>query len=306
VTDDTSELYFDVPDNLSILEYKPIGPGSFILLARDGTSSGTAAYLITDGDTSQKFAVVPFNFGNLLTWNIKVSASGFEGALFYSKNGEVYGYGFGDSTPLQIVIARESAQDYVDVALAAIDDGVGSVHLGFNDGDDQNIEVIRVAFWEYDSLRLPIADSGVDTGTFIFADFLLALTRVKNDAYAAFDQPEINSAQEWVPSDWDEETGLKLEISFNDGVKLTKTESILLSIAEELEVLIERECEYREFLSCDSIDITMTYTVVNDGTTTSRKRVILENVVFMVTGSGHLFVPSLIISLVTVMLMNLF
>jgi hypothetical protein len=175
--------------------------------------------------------------------------------------------------------------------------------------------VIRVVDFDFSGLVLPVLSpeppSAEGDPTFIFADFILALTRVKNEALSAFDKTEILSVvpSEWQPEDWTETGGLALAISFNDGVKLTKTEQILLEIAAELEVLVERECEFRDFLVCDAISVGMTYTVTNDGTLNSkrllpgsRKRVIDENVVFTVTGSGSYFVPSVLFSLVLLVL----
>lgn len=151
--------------------------------------------------------------------------------------------------------------------------------------------------WDYTSLVLPLPDTSPPEGTsFVFEDFIMALTRVKNEAYAAFEQDTISYVSPWTPSNWTEADGLQLDISFDDGVKLAKTETILQGIADELEVLIERECEYRDFLVCDSIDITMSYSVIK-----SRKRVIAESVVFRVVGSGALFVPSLIVTVVSIL-----
>lgn len=127
---------------------------------------------------------------------------------------------------------------------------------------------------------------------------------MKNDARATFNKDEIKYVSEWTPQSWSEETGLELDIFFNDGVKLLKTEQILNTIANELEVIIERECEYRDFLACDSIDISMTYTVTRDSTT-SRKRVIEEKVVFQVIASAGLFVPSVVLSVLVALFLAL-
>jgi len=97
-----------------------------------------------------------------------------------------------------------------------------------------------------------------------------------------------------VPNDWSESTGLTLDISFNDGVKLPKVEQVLQAIAEELNVLVERECEFRAFLVCDAFEIIVSTTLLSDGTTNNRRRTIEERVVFQVS-SSELFLPSLIL-----------
>lgn len=153
---------------------------------------------------------------------------------------------------------------------------------------------MRVIHWDYSKLSLPLPTaSGPLPGTvFNFEDFIIALKRVKNNVYGAFIQPEIKSVSPWQPTDWHETTGLELQISFAAGVKSSKIGALLVAITSEMEILIERECEYRDFLVCDEFRITASHYPVS-----SLKRAIVEKVVFKVSGT-RTFLPSLLLLLV--------
>lgn len=67
-----------------------------LMIARNST--GTIVYRITPtvgNATVETFEKVPFTYGSVLRWQLVEDASGdIIGALFYVKNGFVYGYGF--------------------------------------------------------------------------------------------------------------------------------------------------------------------------------------------------------------------
>jgi len=257
------------------------------------TLDGSTVIFRTTGTTTTEYHP-EFGFSNILTWMHVYDASTYLGTLWFTESGIVYGIGFGSD---DIVMAKDNYKDYIDIHLVATTPGVSfhSVYMGFNSGDGSDLEIIRAVIWDFSTLTLPLSGTGPvdETVTFIFSDFILALTRVKNEAYNAFVQAEISSSEPWTPENWSETDGLSLLIQFNDGVKLPKIESVLKSIAEELNVLIERECEFRTFLVCDSFDITASQTLLSQ--TTSR-RSIDEQVVFMVS-AGISFVPSLAVLL---------
>lgn len=120
---------------------------------------------------------------------------------------------------------------------------------------------------------------------------------MKNEVSAAFVQPEIRSVSTWVPTDWTLEGGLVVSIAFNEGVKAAKIDAVLQAVVAQIEVVIERECEYRDYLVCDYFTLSVTHMALE-----ARKRAVLEEVTFRVNGSGSLL-PSLLLSFVLMVIM---
>jgi hypothetical protein len=61
-------------------------------------------------------------------------------------------------------------------------------------------------------------------------------------------------------------------------VKSGKVDAVLVAVASQIEVVVERECEYRDYLVCDQFTISIAYSPVD------KKRAIEEVVTFQVTG----------------------
>lgn len=164
-----------------------------------------------------------------------------------------------------------------------------------------NFTVLTVIYWDFASLYLPLpAVAGPPVGVeFIFTDFITALKRVKNDVYAAFVQPEIRTVSPWIPTDWSEESGLQVQISFTDGLKPSKIDAVLAAVVAQMEVVIERECEYRDYLICDTFSLTVSHSPISE----SRKRALVEEVVFRVSGSGLTLIPSFLTACVLLVML---
>jgi len=276
-------FFFTGAQGTTIADYNFRAVG-FLLLIQD-LPQGTRELVSISRTTVQQR--LDFPIPALFYWEIAIQGSTYIGSIFFSGSDKILGTGFGEPT---LVAARQEMWNYYYVAMTYIVDGPNlSVYMAFEEGDEFSIEATSVVFWDFSDLKLPLSERVEPEALFVFADFIIALTRVKHEVYAGFQQPEIENYTSWVPSEWSPTEGLTVGFSFLDGTKEGQIEAVFRAIVGTMQVWIQRECRYRDFLTCDEFVITMSS---NQG----QKRSIERVAVFQVN-HGVTFGPSLWISI---------
>jgi len=303
----SSAPYFAATNGTVVHDYQFISAGKSLVITKHLDTKVTEMFLV-DGSEKTPFSAIPFLSSDLFEWKVVYGDAGtLRGVLFYTTVATVYGYGFGDANN-EVTLALDNPKEYVVVTLLAEDEGVepSKSYLGIQQGSDQGYELISTIFWDYSNLVLPLRKNTTAV-KFIFSDFIIALTRVKNEISTIFqsyiDLGDVSSIDNWSPDMWDEVNGMSLNITFTLGETEEKITSILTNMANEIGVTVERECEFQDFLQCDSLHVTHHFRrlgVQDDSTVTGGPGV----VTFLVNG-GLSLLPSVVSAMMLVILYSL-
>jgi len=296
IVNTSADVYYSAVQGSTIADYRFRGPESTIIVV--DSSSGRDLVFVSRNALER---VVPLPFPSIYHWTVAMQDQAYLGSIFFSVSDVILGIGFG--SPNNITRAREPIVDYYFVQTTSIVDGPGhTVLLAVTVGDEYSIEATRIILWDYTGLQLPLPVIESPESDFVFSDFIIALTRVKNQIYAAFDQPEISHYSPWVPTDWSETDGLAVGVDFTDGTKPEVIDAVLNSIAGVIHVWTERECGFRDYLICKDFVISFNYGPRNE----TRKRDVPIDVVFMVNGGELAFAGSMALFLVGLLTSLLF